>query len=77
MMSRPAASDEWSNPETLTEFRIEHSGMAVTQHETNNTLEAIEENQARLRASIDESRRLTERAQMLLDKHRNEIEKDE
>jgi|GEM_PF-3061673 len=46
---------------------------AVTLREKNDTLREIEVNQVELRASIDESRRLTEKAQTLLDRHRREI----
>ena len=40
----------------------------------NDTLREIEENQAELKASLDEARRLAEKAQTLLDRHRKEVD---
>jgi len=48
----------------------------VTDRETRTTLEAMEENQTHLQASIDESCRLMARAQTLLDKHRKEVDEE-
>lgn len=46
---------------------------AVTKLDHQNTLKEIEQNQAMLQQSIDESRKLAKKTQSLLDKHRKEI----
>jgi hypothetical protein len=69
-----ATSNRRSNQPTLIEFMLDDVGGAVTKREQNDTIREIEETQEQLKASIDESRRLAEKAQLLLDRHRKEGE---
>lgn len=48
----------------------------MTKREKHDTLKEIEQNQELLKRSIDQSRQLADKAQTLLDKHRQETQQD-